>query len=275
MNAFGSEASWDADVALLSDALQVGLKQAHERCPQLNVEDDVFLVFVAQRLSRPELDALQALHWGDLWVACGCALGQSAAIETLERGYMPQVASALRRMSAPSQQLDDMLQVVRQQFVAEGRIAEYGGRGPLQAWLRVAAVRAAIKLGRKGYREIPQDDEAMFDGTTSSDPELLLIKQVYRASFKRAFQAALDNLEPRERLVLQQHVVDRLSVDDLARLHSVHRATAARWVANAKQRLVVDTRRRFSANTDWTATECASVMKADREQSRRNHPSVG
>lgn len=259
--AFGVEAPWQGDPVELADALEQGLNLAREHGPALPVADDVFLVFVAQRLNHPDLDALQVLHWGDLWVAFGCALGQPVAIERLERSYMPQVTAALRRMSAPSQQLDDMLQVVRQQLVAEGRIAEYGGRGPLQAWLRVAAVRAVLKLGRKGYRELLEDDEAMFDGTTSSDPELLLIKQTYRESFKRAFQGALDDLAPRDRLILQQYVVDRLTVDDLARLHRVHRATAARWVAKARETLVAETRRRFSASADWSASECAGVMK--------------
>ena len=259
--AFGTEEAWEGDPDDLSDALEEGLRQAHRHGPRLSVSDDVFLVFVAQRLNLLEPDALRALHWGDLWVAFGCALGESPAVEALERSYMPQVTAALRRMSAPSQQLDDMLQVVRQQLVAEGRIAEYGGRGPLQAWLRVAAVRAVIKLGRKGYRELPSDEEAMFDGTTSSDPELLLIKQTYRASFKQAFQDALDNLAPFDRLVLQQYVVDRLTVDDLARLHRVHRATAARWVSKSRETLVAETRRRFAATADWSATECASVMK--------------
>ena len=260
-DALGVDLPWTGDSEQLSDALEQGLNQAHDHGPVLSVSDDVFLIFVGQRLARPDLDALEALHWSDLWVAFGCALGESSAIEVMERSFMPQVTAALRRMSAPSQQLDDMLQVVRQQIVAEGRIAEYGGRGPLQAWLRVAAVRAVIKLGRKGYRELPADDEAMFDGTTSSDPELLLIKQTYRASFKQAFQGALDGLAPHDRLVLQQYIVDRLTVDDLARLHRVHRATAARWVAKARETLVAETRRRFAATADWSANECASVMK--------------
>src|SRR5437660_1544495 len=49
---------------------------------------------------------------------------------------------------------DEALQVVREHLLvakdgAPGRIAEYRGEGPLEGWLRVAAVRAALRLQRQ------------------------------------------------------------------------------------------------------------------------------
>src|SRR5262249_42945161 len=68
----------------------------------------------------------------------------------------------------------------------------------------------------------------------------------YGPAFKRAFQAALAELEPRERTLLRFQYVDDLTVDQIGALYHVHRATAARWVAQARERLGERTRLRLA-----------------------------
>jgi RNA polymerase sigma-70 factor (ECF subfamily) len=65
----------------------------------------------------------------------------------------------------------------------------------------------------------------------------------YGPAFKRAFQTALAELEPRERMLLRFQYVDGLTVDQMGALYRVHRATAARWVAQAREKLGEQTRR--------------------------------
>jgi hypothetical protein len=47
----------------------------------------------------------------------------------------------------------------------------------------------------------------------------------------------------RARNLLRQHVLDGLTIDELARLYRAHRATCARWLADARSELALHTRR--------------------------------
>jgi RNA polymerase sigma-70 factor (ECF subfamily) len=62
-------------------------------------------------------------------------------------------------------------------------------------------------------------------------------------------------------LLLKQHFLDGLSIDRMAALHDVHRATAARWIAKLLERLLVDTRSRLQAALDVDAEELDSVLR--------------
>ena len=49
----------------------------------------------------------------------------------------------------------------------------------------------------------------------------------------------------RQRNLLRQHILDELTIDDLARLYRVHRATCARWLADARADLGKHTRKKL------------------------------
>ena len=147
------------------------------------------------------------------------------------------------------------------------RIAEYRGTGDLRAWLRITAMRAALKLLRKDGRETSASDDAVLEARSSADdPELAYMKAAYRASFRAAFQEALESLLPKERTLLKQQIVDGLGVDELGALYQVHRATAARWVASAREKLLTRTRRTFMQKARITSDECESIMRLVRSQ---------
>jgi RNA polymerase sigma-70 factor (ECF subfamily) len=68
-------------------------------------------------------------------------------------------------------------------------------------------------------------------------------------------------MEARDRVMLRQHFVDGLTIDELGPLYGVHRATAARWIASAKEDLMTRTRREFMARARLSPKEMASVMR--------------
>ena len=127
-------------------------------------------------------------------------------------------------------------------------------------------MRAALKLLRKENRETPTDDALLEARAQEDDPELAYMKAAYRASFKVAFQEALESLLPRERTLLKQQIVDGLGIDELGALYQVHRATAARWVQSAREKLLVRTRRTFMMNARISSDECESIMRLVRSQ---------
>ena len=82
-----------------------------------------------------------------------------------------------------------------------------------------------------------------------------------RAAFRAAFEEAIRALPPRDRLVLRQHGVDDLSIDQIGALHGVHRATAARWVEQARADLARATERALQARLGATAAEVRSLLQ--------------
>ena len=70
----------------------------------------------------------------------------------------------------------------------------------------------------------------------------------------------------RERTLLKQQIVDGLGIDELGALYEVHRATAARWVAAAREKLLLRTRRAFMVRVRISSDECESIMRMVRSQ---------
>lgn len=52
---------------------------------------------------------------------------------------------------------------------------------------------------------------------------------------KHAIEDAAAELAPRDRALLRLHLVERASIDDIAALYRVHRATVARWIQSARE----------------------------------------
>jgi RNA polymerase sigma-70 factor (ECF subfamily) len=264
--AFGALADLEQQLYLLCSSAQGAW-------PEFSVAPEVFLPYVAARADAGE--PLAKLRGSDLYVACACVHRDGRAVAALQSRFFPEIEAAVSRMRLPGGKVDDVKQVVsRALFVGDDttppQIAQYSGRGDLRGWLRVTAVRAALKIIRKEKRELLVEDDALFEAhsadAAAADPEMLYVKEVYRAAFKRAFQEALDSLTDREKILLRQHVVDDLSIDQLGALYQVHRATAARWVQSARETLLTRTRKRFMSNAKVSATECDSIMRLVRSQ---------
>src|SRR6185503_4306039 len=96
----------------------------------------------------------------------------------------------------------DVMQELRAKLLLppEPRILHYGGRGPLLAWIRVAASRLAIDLLRSVRDDVMREPRDL-DGLERVDfgPEVQLLRAAYRESFQEAISAALAGLSPRDR----------------------------------------------------------------------------
>jgi RNA polymerase sigma-70 factor (ECF subfamily) len=56
------------------------------------------------------------------------------------------------------------------------------------------------------------------------------------------------------------HYLDDLSIDRIAAVHGVHRSTAARWIAEARQAIVEDTKLRVAAELGARQSEIGSIV---------------
>ena len=254
----------------LEAALEDAIVRGRAAWKDVDVADERFADFLGGRVPAGELEAARA---ADLWAACACGTGDGRAIGAVETRYFPDVDAALGKMGLSADRISEVKQGLRKLlFVGDPdagttpRITEYRGTGDLRAWLRVTAMRAALKLLRKENRETPTDDALLEARAHEDDPELAYMKAAYRASFKTAFQEALESLHARERTLLKQQIVDGLGIDELGALYQVHRATAARWVQSAREKLLTRTRRTFMLNARISSDECESIMRMVRSQ---------
>ncbi len=253
----------------LEGALVRACARAEAAWPSVSVNPHTFAGFLGKRVGPNELETARI---EDLWIACACLERAASALGIVETKYWPEVDISLAKMGLRSDRIEDIKQSLRRLlFVGDTesapRIGEYRGAGDLRAWMRITAMRAALKLLRKDRRETSSSDDALLEARAQEDdPELAYMKASYRSAFKAAFQEALESLNERERMLLKQQIVDGLNVDEIGVVYHVHRATAARWVASAREKLLVRTRRTFMLRARISSEECESVMRLVRSQ---------
>jgi RNA polymerase sigma-70 factor (ECF subfamily) len=249
-------------------ALVASAAAAH---PQLAIEPERFVRYLVRHLEAPVDRGLASVRGDDLYLACGCVDGLPAAVAAFDAACIPVIDRAVAASGATRAEVDDLRQVVRQRLLvptateageAEPRIATYTGRGNLKSWVRVVATREAARLLPRERREVSADDDDLAGLIArDDDPEVGYLKRLYRAEFKQAFTAAVAGLSDRERLVLRQHALDGLSIDQLAAFYRVHRATTARWIEAAREAVLDGTRRELVKRLQLSRSELDSIMR--------------
>jgi RNA polymerase sigma-70 factor (ECF subfamily) len=259
------------DVAGIAALLDEVVARAAERWPALHCDAPAWASALARALdpSVPPARAFAAIQALDVVLADACARGDAEALAIFERELMPIVDRALGRAGADAQA--ELRQRVRANlFVprasAPAAIAGYAGRAPLSAWLRVVATREAGALARAEHH-VPADDDEI-DGMAASalDPDLQIDRVAYQDELRDAFAEAFAKLDSSERTLLRMHLLDRVGIDELAAMHSVHRATAARWVKRLREQLFTDTRRGLMRRLHLSPSEFDSAMRLVRSQ---------
>jgi RNA polymerase sigma-70 factor (ECF subfamily) len=219
----------------------------------------------AHRGDVGEPDQLATWCLDDVYLVTACLAGDPAALHAIEREVIPVIDLALTGWDATL--VDEVRQQLRAQLIVDhaGRgplLALYSGRGALRRWIRVVAAREAGKLRTRDAALVPVDDDALFDALApTGDPVLSAVKHDAAAAFRTAFAAALGGLERRDRTVLRLHILDGLSIDVIAPMYAVHRATVARWIGAAKQQVLDRTRRRLMHDLRLDAGEVDSLIR--------------
>jgi RNA polymerase sigma-70 factor (ECF subfamily) len=246
----------DAQGALASDpTLEAELARFVERArsawPTVALDPAAFVQYVAERFGADQ--TLAGSHAEGLYLACACAAGDSRAVGGFRDSYGGVMEACYRRLGFHRQAEEITQRVLRIIFVSDGKsgpaILRYNGRGSLANWVRVLTVRESYRLSRSerrtAEREVGGIDERILEGAVSDEanPELLHLKHDYRAKFKAAFQQAFEHLDHRERNILRYQYLDGLNLEQIGAICDASRATVARWRAQARTRLLSETRR--------------------------------
>jgi RNA polymerase sigma-70 factor (ECF subfamily) len=235
--------------------------------PKLHVEAATFAAHLWEVVD-PSVgldESLEKLHGGDLYLVCAGLEGDAEALAELDRLLTRSAASPLRRVLRTPEDIDDALQILRRKLLTaeDGalRLADYAGRGPLEAWLRATAARVAIDLQRARRSSHSAGDRVLaLLSAPDADPEMLALTSEHRAAFEVALRRALSGLSSRERNALRLSTVDSLSLEAIGRLYAVNKSTVSRWLAQARQRVRAEVYRTFEKDLRIRGPELESYL---------------
>ena len=198
-----------------------------------------------------------------------CDAGDPRALARLEGRYGPAIEAALGAMKLSADRKDEVWQEVRRKLlVRDGgpiKLLAYAGRGTLQGLLKVTATRIALTLVRDGARERPTDDHgalerAAFEQVAGADAELDFVKVGARRAFRESFASAIESLDPHARNVLRLHFLRKVTLEALATMYGVHRATIVRQLAAARAQVERETGKALRARLDLGKEEVEGVI---------------
>lgn len=225
--------------------------------PELGVDRDAFAALVAARVPPPP-----AAHLDDLYLAWACAQGAPRALELFRQRYRPIITAAIRRFPISWDEVEQQIYV--RLFVAgeggDGRIARYSGTGPLGAWIRTFATRTALDEVRRNQASAAsrplRDDEA---GAATS-PGVALERAHHAPLVRQVIEACLAEVPAADRLVFKLHVIEGVSLDQVATLVPRHRSSLHRAVERVRARLAEEVPRRLARQLAASPEEVAEAV---------------
>jgi RNA polymerase sigma-70 factor (ECF subfamily) len=196
---------------------------------------------------------LSSLNAEDICLATACAKGDEQAWEVFFRDYRSYLVSVARTMTqdaGAAEQLADSTFAELYGLRESGgtrvsKFAFYSGRGSLRGWLRAVVFQLSADHHRQTSRLVQTEEPEEMDRMVlaSATPErkvtsdLDYVQQRYRDAIAAALQRAINDLEPRERLLLAYYYYDEMTLREIGQLFDVHEATISRWLTKVQKRV--------------------------------------
>ncbi|MFE8598071.1 sigma-70 family RNA polymerase sigma factor [Archangium violaceum] len=261
------------DAIEFEDQLWCSWEVGRDPWPQVALPADVFVRHLAQRISKesaglPLAQVLARYTLTDLYLACACVQDvPTVPIKVLESHYIAKLPVLLGGLKLPDMMVDDVCQAVRIHLLlgtngSRPRLAEYAGIGSLLSWIRVIAVRMAIKQGALTRVMVPEENvladlEAMT--VPGGGMDLEFIKRRYSGEFRQAMYEAFAELSDAQRQQIWLHYIKRVSTSALGRKIGKSQSTASRWLKDAREVVQEGTKRRLRKKLGLRANEFESL----------------
>lgn len=273
------------DLDVLEAALLKMFAAGRSSWPQIEIPAEEFVRFLAMQLPAASISstALLELRADELYLMRALGLGNAAAILAFETDYMAEVRRTLRRIGSTESLIPDIIQTLydrlleRQNSTHGGEVNRqgYAGRGELKGWLCTSAIRQYWRQQQRTRREAELwQSPALLLPNQVRSPDLALLTGELKELFETAFREAVTALTSKERNLLRYHFISGLSIDQIGLIYRVHRATAARWLAQAREQLAIQTQKRFQAAVPVHAKSFSEVMELIRSQLSLNLASL-
>ena len=159
---------------------------------------------------------------------------------------------------------DELVQRLRERLLLgkDGHaphIASYAGRGRLGGWLRMVAVRDAVR-SKRARRRAPTD--ALADkAVVLPEPEAMGTRARLRQPLRDAVGHGIATLDERDRRLLQLSVIEGVQARTLARRFGVHESTISRWLLRAHASLRRVTRGYLQESLAVPSRELESILR--------------
>jgi len=229
--------------ALLSSTQRVALNQLWHTLPTYPAVD---IASFATRLGHlldaapNHIDAITA-RLADVWLTHGAGAGDAAALAELHARHLQRIPEYLAQLRLAPADVADVQQHVRQRLCTTDTSADrepvlwqYTARADLAGWLRIIALREGLALKRRDGALTQRHQRAAVGEIAVADPVLRALKSKYRDEFRRAFAAAMQQLDAKSRSILRLQVIEQLTLDQIGQALRVHAATASRWLSQAR-----------------------------------------
>jgi RNA polymerase sigma-70 factor (ECF subfamily) len=249
---------------MVSDQIRRFVEAGRLAWPSVGVSPQVLARHLAHLQSRDGKSLAERYERAaDLYLACGCAERHARALAAFDAHFLAKVDRFVARFDVSPQFAAEVRQELRVRLLvsepgAHPRIAEYSGRGPLGAWVRMAAVRLAIDLKRALH---PPLEGPLPDGARRNNPEVQLVKNRYAAAYQSALREAWHGLSVRARRLLCLHYLDGRNLEEVGTIHRVARATAYRWIVAARENVLDDMLRILRERFQLSRAEFESIAK--------------
>lgn len=246
--------------------VETAAAECAQAIPGARVDAAAFAGYLQSRL--PPGDDLADVHAIDLFAAFGCVQGDAACLDWLDQHVLSRVPGFIARFDTSAAFADEVKQEVREELLVSAPdrpagLTRYSGSGELGAYVRVVAVRAALRLVNRrkttpALRPLPS--------APGRDPELDYLKMRYGSEFERAFRIALASLPTHDRLLLKLHSIDGLGIDRIASIYGLHRSNAARRLARIRRNLREQTLAELQRHLGASSREVESLLALIRSQ---------
>jgi RNA polymerase sigma-70 factor, ECF subfamily len=248
--AFLAEIS-SADRPRFGNELRADIAAAYARGTEtlagIPLDGETFARHLARAMTRMSDGAtLLTLAAEDLYLACACLVGVPGAAMVLIGQYRPVIRRAIER-TVPKPNAEEIEQGLLANLLVGSparppEIGDYAGRAPLSRWMEVVAQRAALGWLRTERAQATLPFRVGFEPPLGRDTPIdaAFFRERYRDDFEESLKEALRRAPEQDRAVLRLHLVNNVSVEKIGKMLGVAQSTASRWLAKARENVLID-----------------------------------
>lgn len=227
----------DGQDAALDEQLRRTLEAANAAHPGFRVPELRFLQHIAAKLEEPA--QLSRLVVGDLYWAVACLDGEAEALALFEARLVPELDRGLGGQGDAQALQDARVRLLVGTEDRPPKLSSYAGRGPLLHWIRVTAVRMRTDGQRREARSRELPDLEQLRRLPGGEPavDAAYLRNRYGPIIEAVFKRAMTRIEPRQRTWLRQHLVDGLSMREMAGIYGTDHKKVGRWLDQARTAL--------------------------------------
>jgi RNA polymerase sigma-70 factor (ECF subfamily) len=215
----------------------------------------------------------------DLCLIIACERGDEKAWEDLVANFDSTVKSAARKISANSEDAEDLASSIWAELYGlrqdadgnkKGKLAYYSGRGSLAGWLRAVCSQLAIDQFRKQSKFVQIEEAREFENLAEEssnhsgndqvlhhveNPEDLLTAKRTSDDVSTALSTAIASLADEDRLIVKLYYFDDLKLKDIASTFGYHEATASRRLVRIQNDIRKAVEKELRKTHGWSDSE--------------------